>query len=380
MGDYDLTTSGEVFAFLGKRPEKDALWLFFSGTSGTVTAQVTDTALVLIDPDNGTTTKVLAAAANDTLTELVAVINAVAGWNAGVIYAGGADSGDLVTTGALDCDQADNEQTLRITDTYLINSLIERATDYLERRFNRKLKTRTFTNETHPGSGKLTLILRNYPVTRIVRLSAGRARAFSIKNTATDADYATVEITASAIRLIVVGGDNADDTALTLADYASIDALITAIEALGKGWSCTAYISDSSTRGASMLLSRPSMAVDATVSADCEVVDDDITDYKLLNPNDEDVNAGILLKPSVFSSTSEYICTYVGGFTTIPAALEELCIMLVKYRYEKSKRDSGMKSEKFGEGADYSYTLADFKDAIPPDLVAQASEFQKLEF
>ena len=286
----------------------------------------------------------------------------------------------LLVTGALACLGAANEQSLLTKDNYLIERLIDRASDYLERRFHRKLLTRTFTNETHYGSGKRTLILRNYPVTRILRLSAGRARAFSILNTSTDADYCTVEITASAIRLIVVGGDNADDTSFTLTDYTAIDTLITAIEALDVGWSCTAYISDSSTRGASMLLSRPAMAVDASTSADCEVVDDDITDYKLLDPNDEDVNAGILFGPSIFSPSSEYICTYVGGYTTIPASLEEICILLVKFRLDKSKRDSAMKSEKFGEGADYSYTLADFKEAIPPDLAEQAAQFQKLEF
>ena len=377
-----LSTVEEVLAFLGEDVKRDALWLFFSGTAGTTTVQVNDNSVVLIDPDNGTTTFDITVATGtyDTLTKLVAGINAVAGWECGLIYAGVANSIDLLITGALDAEGEENEQVLKIKDNYLITQLINRASDLINRYCNRILKTTTYSREIYYGSGYDRLLLDQFPVTRVIRLSVGRANSFSIKNTSTDANFCTVEVAATTIRLIVNGGTNASDNALTLATYTTIDLLIAAINALGKGWSITTLATDTGSRDASELLIRPSMFVDDAKQAYCETVDDDITDYKLLKPT-EARNEGIIEVPGVFTSGYEYHISYVAGYTSpIPYALEQACIALVKYKYDQSKRDSGLKSEKFGEGADYSYTLQDLKNGLPSELLEELNMFKKRDF
>ena len=386
-----LTDLDEIKSFLGEDVQKDGIWIYCSqGDATAATAEVTDTTIILIitgGVEAGTNTLTFADADKDTVSELITAINALTGWKSGRICNGSADSTDLVVTGALSCLGADDEITLKIIDNYLLTELINRASDLINRYCERLLKTTNYTREIYYGSGFSRLLLEEYPVTRVIRLSAGRANSFSIKNTSTDANFCTVEITATAIRLIVNGGANVDDTELTLADYATIDLLIAAINALAKGWSVTTMATDTATRDASELLVRPSMFVDATKQAYCETVDDDITDYKLLDPT-EARNSGILYKPGAFISGREYFVDYTAGYTTIPYALEQFCIHLVCYVYGKSKRaaDGGLKSESFGEGADYKYeriSMSDFEKAramMPIEIQNGLDLFKKRSF
>jgi len=386
-----LTTLAEVKSFLGESPQKDGIWVYCSqGDATASTVEVTDTTIILIITGGvaaGTNTLTFADADKNTITELITAINALTGWKSGAIYNGSAPSTDLIVTGALSCLGSANEITLKIADDYFLTELINRASDFINRYCDRILKSSSYSREIYYGSGYDKLLLDQYPVTRVARLSVGRADSFSILNTSTDANFCTVEVTATTIRLIVDGGTNDDDTALTLADYATIDLLIAAINALSKGWSITTLATDTGSRDASELLIRPSMAVTATAAAYCETVDDDVTDYRLLRPT-EARNEGIIEKEGTFVSGYEYFISYVAGYITIPYILEQFCIYLVAYVYGKSKRagDEELKSETFGEGADYSYekiSMADFEKAralMPLDIQNGLDLFKKREF
>ncbi|GAJ20728.1 unnamed protein product, partial [marine sediment metagenome] len=58
----------------------------------------------------------------------------------------------------------------------------------------------------------------------------------------------------------------------------------------------------------------------------------------------------------------------VAGYPTIPDALKQICIELVKMKYGQRKNDPAMKSEKIGSV--YAYTKKDLTDALPDDLIA----------
>ena len=390
-----LTDLDEIKSFLGEEVQKDGIWIYCSqGDATAATVEITDTTMILIITGGvqaGTNTMTFADADKDTVAELITAINALTGWKSGRLCHSSAASTDLVITGAISCLDSDNEITLKIIDNYLLAELINQASDLINRYCNRLLKTTAYTREIYYGAGFSKLLLEQYPVTRVTRLSVGRANSFSIKNTSTDANFCTVEITATTIRLIVDGGANDDDTAFTLADYSHegasgdcIDDLITAINALAKGWSIAAMATDTDSRDASELLIRPSMSVDTTLSAYCETVDSDLTDYKLLNPS-EARNEGILYRGGGFMPGQEYFIDFTAGYTTIPYALEMACIELVAYKYGQSKRagSEDLKSESFGEGADYKYTkfnLADIKNILPASLLAELDLFKKRSF
>ena len=63
---------------------------------------------------------------------------------------------------------------------------------------------------------------------------------------------------------------------------------------------------------------------------------------------------------------------YASG--SIPSSAEQICIELVNYKYDMIPKDLGVASEKIGRV--YAYTLRDIKDALPPELLAEANIFK----
>jgi hypothetical protein len=375
VGAYALTSLAEAQSYIGGTGQANGIWLYCSAADATAaTAQVNAATLVLIitgGTSAGTSTLTFADANKDTITELVTAINAVPGWTAGAIYNGSAASTDLVVTGAVSCLGAANELTLKIEDNYKLEKLIDRATDYIERYCNRKLYTRSYSREAYRGTGYPRLLLDNYPVTAVSRLSYGRKNAFSITNT-TATNNATAEITSTAIKL---SADGAAATSLAFADYATLTLIIAAINALS-GWTATLPDSSLGARKSTDLLVRPAMHCLSVTVCYAELPDDDLTDYFVVDPT-EDRNYGAIEVVGGFQRGEEYFIDYTAGYTTIPAALEEACLELVKFKYEQLKHDRNLRSESLG---DYSYTIADFKSALPDDMREAIDAFRRRVF
>jgi len=97
----------------------------------------------------GTNTLTFADSDKNTLSELTTAINALTGWKDGRIYHSDAESTDLIITGALSCLDSENEITLKIKDNYLIEKLIDRATDLIERYCDRLFDTSAYTREIY---------------------------------------------------------------------------------------------------------------------------------------------------------------------------------------------------------------------------------------
>jgi len=385
VGIYALTTLDEAKANLSPLPARDGLWIYCSASGATAaTAQVSDTTLVLIITGGGsagTTTLTFSDAGKDTVTELVASINAVSGWKAGAIYHGDADSTDLVVTGALGCLGAANEVTLKIEDNYRLERLIDRATDIIERWASRKFVSRTYDRQVYSGLAGTRLLLDQYPVTRIGRVSIGRVNAFSVTCT-TATNFATVEVTSTKVRL------NADGvvTDKTIASSATINALITVINTV-VGWSASLLDTSVGTRKAfytsldgTTKVSEPLPLTAAYCLspslAYVEVPDTDMTDAMLEGGSDEDRNPGILYSPGGWNYGRDSIYVdHVSGYSVIPAALEDLCLALVKAKYDAGKKDTTLQSESIG--GVYAYSNRDLKQ-VSADILEEASYFRKL--
>jgi hypothetical protein len=372
LDTYALTTVDAVKGYLGSLPSRDGLWIYCSQADATAaTVEVTPTTIVLIITGGGqagTTTLTFSDAGKDTLAELIVAINAVTGWKSGAIYDGDADSTDLVITGATACLGSANELTLKVEDNYLIERLIDRATYFIERYCHRKFMSRAYTREIYYGSGHPNLILEQYPVTTVSRISMGRTNALYIKNT-TATNHATIEITASALKY---SADGAAATSLTLSTAPNtINGLIAAINLIA-GWSATLLDSSLGTRKATDLLIRPGMYCLSPSLAYCEIPDDELTDYQLISPS-EDRNYGMLYCPGGWIRGIEYFVDYTAGYATAPIDMEDICIRLVVNRYNQSKKDGSIKSESLG---DYSYTMADVR-SLPDDLKDAADLYRR---
>ena len=249
----------------------------------------------------------------------------------------------------------------------ILEPLIERASGYLERYCHRKFTSRSYTREVYAGNGERRLILDQYPITAVSRVSSGRTNAFYVCNT-TATNNASIEITATTLKYTADG----TTTSLTLASYATINLLIAALNAL-TGWSATLIGTAPGTRKATDLLPRPAMYCMSPTWAYCEIPNSELNDYFIVNPG-EDRNFGVLEYPAGWTRGEEYFIDYTAGFTTVPYALEEACIMLVKYRYDQRSISSGLAGESLG---DYSYTRKDMTGAIPDDVRAELDMYRR---
>ena len=370
LDTYALTTVDAVKGYLGSAPSRDGLWIYCSAAGATAaTVEVTPTTMVLIITGGGsagTTTLTFADANKNTLAELIVAINAVTGWKSGAIYDGDADSTDLVITGAVSALGAANELTLKIEDNYLIERLIDRSTYFLERYCHRKFLSRSYTREVYAGNGSRRLILDQYPVTAVGRVSEGRTNAFSVTNT-TATNHAAIEITATVLKYTADG----TTTSLTLSTYSTINALLAALNLIS-GWSATLIGTAPGTRKATDLLIRPAMYCMSPSLAYCEIPNDELSDYFIIDPG-EDRNYGVLECPSAWTRGEEYFVDYTAGFAITPMALEDACIRLVVNRYNQSKKDGSIKSESLG---DYSYTMADMR-SLPDDIKDAADLYRR---
>jgi hypothetical protein len=283
----------------------------------------------------------------------------------------------LTTLAQAKCD-------LDITDEThdpVLEKLIDRASDIIERWAGRKFKTRTYDREVYSGVSGTRLILDQYPVTRIGRVSVGRVNAFSVTNTSA-LNFATLEITSTKVRL------NADGTVTdkTISSSATINALIAVINTV-TGWTATLletsvgaraafYTSLDGTTKVPELLPLAAAYCKSPNVAYAEVPNIDMTDVVLEGGDSEDRSLGMLYSPSGwnYGRDNAYV-DYVAGYSTIPPALEDMCLALIKQKYDARTKDANLQSETIG--GVYSYTVSAIK-RVSADILEEASYFRKL--
>ena len=257
-------------------------------------------------------------------------------------------SATLTTAGTTLSSLANVKEYMGISvETYdtLLGNLLLRAT-YDIQKFCQRIFISADYREFYSGDGSTDLVLNNYPVTKVQYLSANRRAAFAISNSSTDAYHAMVSVNETELRLLVQGGDNADDTSLTLASYTNMTTLQAAITALDKGWG---MITNSSLAAWSPTELLPVLAGSHCLQdyADVFIPDEPITDFIV------DKTSGIIRSNSRFYPGFDNIAIrYTAGYATIPADLEQICIDIVKIRFDMRDKNWLLSSEKIG---DYGY-------------------------
>lgn len=322
-----------------------------SDSATAATVQVTDTTIVLIVTDGGnagTTTLTFADATDDTIAELVARINALdKGWVANAVCNGSADTDHLVIKEATSVFGSSNILTLEIVDNYLLEMLIDAATAIIERYCRRQFASRDYTS-IYNGSGSSRLLLDQYPITRLKRLSHDLQSAIKIRNTLSTAVRATAEITDDGVELIMTNssGDNTQSDAF--ASYTTITAMVDQINThSAEGWE--ASVDNSCDNFPSTDLVRLPALYCLDEYAYLKIPKKAINDFQIYADEgrlhrDGGFNAGI----------RNVVVAYTAGYATIPDDLQDACLELVMYFYDLSKRDSTLQSEKIGN---YSYVV-----------------------
>ena len=350
-----LVTVEDVLSYLGHDAEQDAFWVYCSDPAATTaTVQVALDHLILQLDGADVVNWDLTLAAYDTIGEVVAEINLLANWEAGIFCHSSSVSIDLLETGQINALLAPNEVTLRITGDYLISQLIARAEDFLNRICRRTLESTEYTHERYDG-GEQKIFLRNWPVTEMTQVSSGKVNAIRVKYTSTTAYNAYMIVSTTGVTLVVDG--TAVIPEITFAAPATLLTVANAINAVA-GWQATVAAPAYNSYPASQIFRKLNRyALNQFVYL--EIPGEPIDGYEV------DYDNGILYLPSTFSSGWRNIfVTYMAGYAaaSIPASLQQICIELVKYKYNLIKKDSALKSEKIGRV--YAYTMGDLTSVL----------------
>lgn len=258
-------------------------------------------------------------------------------------------------------------------DDTLLTSLIARATSAIEAYCGQTLTSTTY-REFYDGQGDCEIWLNATPVTGVQLLATGRLDIVSINNVNSDGWNAYANVDATNLELVVQGGTNDGTDTLTLADY-TLSTLVTAINALGTGWTASLLISSYGTWEAAELLTTMGLSAFDTVTAYLQIPEDVKSAFRV------DAESGRVYLSTEFPRGHEnVIIRYTAGAATTPADLEQICIDLVNTYYRSRKRDTSVMAERY---ADHAVTYAttgtsgvSYRD-IPESLQRRLAPYKK---
>lgn len=213
--------------------ESDLMAIYATGyTTCTVTVDSTNLTITA----NAVSTA-LALATYSTIGTLCVAINALAPSQLFARVVGGstgADSTGLLPVGATNILLVANETYLRGIDYTAVDNAINAASDAFEKYCGAPLVSASY-EAFYDGSGRDSIVLKHRPVTTVDRVCLGRRDGLTIYNTLTDCSDATVAVSSTAIVLRIWGGTNSGSDSVTIGSN-TLTQLVTAINAVGKGW------------------------------------------------------------------------------------------------------------------------------------------------
>jgi hypothetical protein len=272
---------------------------------------------------------------------------------------------------------------LAITDTTydaLLQTLITAVSDAIEKYCCRDFYVRSY-DELYSGNGDRRLLLREYPIQSIQSVRYRPVTVLKVINNDMGLiQQARVTVSSTGLTLVSVASGVSSSTALAFAGNATLQALATAINALGNGWSAQVVGDPGSDYGLwpSADLYVPPSYGDGTTSqgalttrgqfAELKLHTYELagyqfdprgwllraipyTDPELLHPEDLIWPVGI----------NNFRVQYSAGFQTIPESVQEACARWVAICWNLAQRDPNLTRQ------DVAQAIHQIWDTIDPD-------------
>jgi hypothetical protein len=293
-----------------------------------------------------------------------------------------------------------NIPAAQASDERTIDALIGACSDAIQKYCRREFAVRSY-DELYDGNGDRRLMLRQYP---LISVESVRYRPVTvlkvINNDRTTNQQARVTVTQTGLTLLrVASGVRVVDTSITWAAYPTLQAVATAIVALGNGWSAQAIgdsAGDYGTWPSADLFIPPSYGSGTTSqgaltargeNAELKLHTYELagyqwdvrgwllraipyTDPELLHPEDLIWPVGV----------NNFRIQYTAGYPVIPEAVQEACAMWVAERWNLTKRDPTLHSQAStiaGNPTSYVYE-AETGDDPPPRIVALLKPYRRV--
>jgi hypothetical protein len=256
------------------------------------------------------------------------------------------------------------------TQDTLLGVLIGAYSDAIQKWCRRDFFVRQY-DELYDGNGDRRLLLRQYPIQAVTSVRYRPVTVLKVINNNTSQNQqARIQVTATGIQLQrVASGVLINETPLTYASNATLQAMATAITALGNGWSAQVvgdagqgggqgdyglwpsqdlYVPPSFGDGVTsqgFLMTRGAYAELKMHTYELQGYQWDprgwllraipYTDPELLHPEDLIWPVGI----------NNFRIQYTAGYATIPEAVQEACAVWVSMAYYQTQRDPSIASQ-----------------------------------
>lgn len=216
-------------------------------------------------------------------------------------------------------------------ETKIISAIQNGAEKAIKNYCNRDLES-TVYSEYYDGDGEQYLQLDNYPITALTRVAKGRRSAIRVKNTST---YTSATVGVDSTGGLILTKDDTSDSTVTFAAYTTISAMVTAINALGSGWSAVIESSDyTSFKSTELVEMYGKSAIDSNWVY-LDMPDQAIDDFEVKTATGELYRLG-----GWESGNNNIFVKYTAGFATIPDDLQLAVKILTKYFYTKRNEES----------------------------------------
>jgi hypothetical protein len=228
--------------------------------------------------------------------------------------------------------------------------IVTAISDAIEKYLGRRILSKAY-DEVYNGNGDRRLILRQYPIQKVSSVRYRPVTVLKIINNNTSLNQqARVAVTSTGLSLTrVASGVSSTDNSVTFASNVTLAAVVTAVNALGNGWSAS-YVGDSNDygswpsadlyipgsfgdalEGAGTLQSQGALTARGT-NAELKMHTYELSGYQwdprgwllraipysdpeLLHPEDLIWPIGI----------NNFRIQYTAGYTTVPEAIQEAC-------------------------------------------------------
>lgn len=278
----------------------------------------------------------------------------------------------------------------------LLGVLVTAYSEAVEKYCRRYFVSRTF-DELYSGNGDRRLLLRQYPVQSVRWVRYRPVTVLKLSNTNTVLNQrATVRITSTGLNLErVASGVVTNDTSVTWAGNATLNAVVTAVAALGNGWSAQVVGDSGAGSGTgdyglwpSADLHIPPAYGDGVESqgaltargqnAELKMHTYELsgyqwdprgwllraipyTDPELLHPEDLVWPVGV----------NNFRVQYTAGYTTVPEAVQEACAKWVAMAYYDGQRDPSLTGQAIHGAISQVWSSGQVPGPQPPSNVAK---------
>jgi len=248
----------------------------------------------------------------------------------------------------------------------ILETIRDSVEDWVESYCHRTFESASYS-KYYNGNGGHYLQLNDYPITGLTRIASGRRAAIRVKNTAT---YTTASISVTSTGLVFTK-DGTSDSTITFASYATIGAVVTAINALGSSWSATIESSDYTSFKSSELVEMFGKSAIDDNWVYLDMPDEAIDNFEVL-PSRGEIYRGMGWPDGNRNIFVEYTVGYSSA--TMPEDLKLSVMIIVKSIYDR--RTEGL----FGTT---EYWVGDVKvkceaGDIPKEALAILSKYRRV--